>query len=84
MPSIPFVFLENGPLCPNLEWDRLSTGLLVRKVPQCTIWEMVGQWNGWKNDVSILRMMASQRTHENIIMAEGISESCDGDLHTIL
>ena len=45
---------------------------------------MVRQWNGQKNDVSILRMMASQRTHENRIMAEGISESCDGDLHTIL
>ena len=46
--------------------------------------EMVGQWNGWKNDGSILRIMASQRTHENKIMEEGISESCDGDLHTII
>ena len=84
MTIIPFDFLENGPSCPNLKWDRFSTGLLVRRVPQLTGWEMVGQWNGWKNDVSILRMMASQRTHRNIIMAEGINESCDGDLHIIL
>ena len=45
---------------------------------------MVGQWNGWQNDVSILRIMVSQCTHEKRIMAEGISESYDGDLHTIL
>ena len=41
-------------------------------MPQHTKWEMVGLWNDWKNDVSTLR-----------IMEEGISESCDGDLHTI-
>ena len=35
-----------------------------------------------ENDMSILRMMASQHTHRNIIMIEGISEYCDGDLHT--
>ena len=58
--------------------------LLVRRVTQHTGWEMVGQWNGWQNDASVLRIIASQRTHENRIMAEGISESCDGDLHIIL
>ena len=53
-------------------------------MPQRTGWEMVWQWNDWKNDVSTLRMMVSHCTHENRIMEEGISESCDGDLHIIL
>ena len=46
--SIPSVFLENGPPCTNLEWYRLSTGLLVWRVPQHTGWEEVGKWNNWK------------------------------------
>ena len=36
--SIPPAFLGNGPACPNLEWYRLSMGLLVRRIPQCTGW----------------------------------------------
>ena len=46
--------------------------------------EIVGQWNGWKNDVSIMRGMILTVLTNNRKMEEGISESCDGDLHTIL
>ena len=62
MKIIP-LFSENGPPCPILEMDRLSTGWLVRRMPQRTGWEMVGLWNDWKIGVNTLRMMVSHRTH---------------------
>ena len=73
-----------GHRAPNLEMSRLSTGWLVRRMPQRIGWEMVGLWNVWKNDVSIMREMIITVLHQNRKMEEGISESCDGDLHTIL
>ena len=53
-------------------------------MPQRTGWEMVGLWNVWENDVSIMRGMILAILTKNRKMEEGISESCDGDLHTIL
>ena len=84
MTSIPSLFLKMGHRAPNLEMGHLSTGWLVQRIALLTRWEMVGLWNDWENDVSALRIMVSHRTHENRIMEEGISESCNGDLHAIL
>ena len=63
MISIPSFFLKMGHHALNLDMDRLSTVWLVRRMPQSTIWEMVGLWNDWKNDVSTLRIMVPHRTH---------------------
>ena len=64
-------FFENGPPCPILEMDRLSTGWLVRRMPQRTGCEMVGLWSDWKNDVKTLRRMVSHRTHGIEYMKKG-------------
>ena len=62
MKIIPSSF-ENGPPCPILEMNRLSTAWLVQRIPQRTRWEMVEIWNDWKNGVNTLRIMVSQCTH---------------------
>ena len=68
----------------SLEMGCLSTGWLVWRMPLRIRWEMVGLWNDWKKEVSTLRILDSHCTQKNRIMGEGISESCDGDLHTNL